>query len=771
MLRYVWLVLVLGLCPWLWGQELKKTQQPQGDELVIRAESGEYDLQGDEIHLRPGRNRLSYGGLEMSAREVWFNQRTRDVRAEGDVVIKLEDGTSWASQKISGNLDTLALEFGAYGFDGDVWHSGGAGGRNTAQGEKTLTDAWLTTCDHYPPHYRLSASSIHHHADNTFSAKNVFLKLGPVPVFYLPYAWGTTDNTQGLIVKPGFSGKRGAYLQLGRIWKLGDDNFTRTYVDMMSKRGIGLGHDTKLTSGAHSHDITLYGLFDEDPPETDSDEGWNRRFREEHDRYRLKWHYRYDWSKQTTLRLNLDFLSDIDMLEDWFRRDYRTIRQPKSYLDVTTHGSWYDASLTVRPRINDFYTVVETLPEVRLDIPRLALGSSPFAYQSTNRLGYYSLKWRNFERSRWSILGDELTGEDDEAWWRDPADYSVFRADTAHFLYLPLSWRDIVTFTPRAGGRLTYYSASSRNKVTGRELADIFLVDDPDVVKRHGRVARYDRDGGEVFRAAWEIGAELRSRLYSDWADITLGAIDGKGLRHVLEPYVNYTFAPEPSHDRDYLYFIDEIDRLERQHFIRFGLDQQWQSRFDGEVRTLARWQNYVDLHFDRGEDSGRHGGDFGSRLDVFPCERFSTWTSLLHDLGEGDIQRGEFGLRYGEEDKFQLSLRYVYRNDHLSRSVYSQGSTLVDLTGESSYLKKWYETADTLQLDMFIPLNSKTSLEIAAEYDFEQSTLSEHRYLLNRQLHCWLMTVGVGWDNGDFEALVMFRLAAFPKVKIDLNL
>ena len=762
-----WLAALL-LAPWALTQDLKALKNVE--EVVIRAESGEYDLKGDEIHLRPGRNRISYGPVEMAAREMWFNQRTRDVRAEGDVVIRLEDGTSWASQRLSGNLDSLALEFGAFGFDGDVWHSGGASGRNTADGEKTLTDAWLSTCDHYPPHYRLSASTIRHHPDNTFSASNVVLKLGGVPVFYLPYAWGTTDNTQGLIVKPGYSGKRGAYLQLGRIWKLGDDNFTRTYVDMMTKRGIGLGHDTEIVRGAHTNQLTLYGLLDSDPPETDSDEGWNRRFREEHDRYRLRWYYRYDHSRQTALRLNLDLLSDIDMLEDWFRRDHRTIRQPKSYLDLTTHGDWYDASVTVRPRLNDFYTVVETLPELRLDIPRLTLGQTPFAYQSETTMGYYSMKWRDFERSRLSILGEELTG-DDVAFRRDPGDYRAFRADTAHSLYLPLSWRDIVTFTPRAGGRLTYYSASSRRRVTQTDLADMLLVDDSDVTYRPGRVERYDRDGGEVFRAAWELGAELRTRLYSDWAQLELKPIGGNGLRHIVEPYVNYTFAPDPSHDRDHLYFFDETDRLERQHFVRFGLDQLWQTRLDGEVRTLARWQNYLDLHFDRGDESGSHGGDLGSRLDLFPSERFSTWTTLLHDLGEGDIQRGEFGLRYGLEDEFRMSLRYVYRNDHLSRSVYSMGSTLVDLTGESSYLKKYYETADTLQLDMFIPIDSKTSFEVSAEYDFEESTLSEHRYLLNRQLHCWIMTLGAGWDNGDFEAVVMFRLTAFPKVKIDLNL
>jgi hypothetical protein len=98
-------------------------------------------------------------------------------------------------------------------------------------------------------------------------------------------------------------------------------------------------------------------------------------------------------------------------------------------------------------------------------------------------------------------------------------------------------------------------------------------------------------------------------------------------------------------------------------------------------------------------------------------------------------------------------------------------GSSLVDLSGESSYLKKRFESADVIVADLFIPLNQITSLEISAEYDFDKSRLSEHRYVLRRQLHCWTMAVGVGWDNNDFEAMIMFQLTAFPKIKIDLNM
>ena len=95
--RMAWLAALL-LAPWALTQDLKALKNVE--EVVIRAESGEYDLKGDEIHLRPGRNRISYGPVEMAAREMWFNQRTRDVRAEGDVVIRLEIGRASCRERV-----------------------------------------------------------------------------------------------------------------------------------------------------------------------------------------------------------------------------------------------------------------------------------------------------------------------------------------------------------------------------------------------------------------------------------------------------------------------------------------------------------------------------------------------------------------------------------------------------------------------------------------------------------------------------------------------
>ena len=234
---------------------------------------------------------------------------------------------------------------------------------------------------------------------------------------------------------------------------------------------------------------------------------------------------------------------------------------------------------------------------------------------------------------------------------------------------------------------------------------------------------------------------------------------------------MNYTFAPDPSHDRDHLYFFDEIDRLDRQHFIRLGLDQRLLTRRDLGRQTVLRLQSYIDFHFDRDEEYDKHPGDLGNRLDFMPRDDLHLWGALLYDVGDGAVHRGEAGARFGKADEANFRFRYIYRSKHLSRSTWSMGSTLVDLTGESGYLKKNFEAANLIKTEFLVPINELTALNVSTEYDFEQGKLAEHMYELRRQLHCWRMALGAGWDNGSFQITVMFQLTAFPNVKIDMNL
>ncbi len=738
---------------------------PKADEIQIEAEELTHLQTSGDVRAK-GNVIVTYGDLQLTAKEASINANTGEFTAIGDVTVTLKDQGSWRAPAVQGNIQKKDFQFGPFRLDGNIWHAGGQAGSYSDGGDKIISDGWLSTCDLHQPHYRLYAKEIVHHQDQTFTAKHVVLRFGPVPVFYLPWLWGSTNvNSIGWIIKPGYSGKYGAYLQVGRLWQneiLGEN---KLYLDLMSKRGIGLGFNSDYSSAQRDLQIQLYGLNDTDTPETSP--GYNRRFATEDKRYRLNTYYRHELQRGLTLRLNVDYLSDIAMLEDWFKRDYRRLEQPKSFADLTYDHRYFSLGLNVRPRINEFYTAVESLPELRLTIPKIALGSTPLHYNSENSLGYYRLKWRNFDRSRQFFipLAEYLANLHG-----DPADYSSFRADTLHTFSLPIELESALSITPRASFRATSYSRSSKNKLSTNDLADIISAENHDSPYNQYPVRYYDSQGGSLTRLAAEFGLEMRSKFWSDWQEYQTPFMQSINWRHIVEPYLNYTFAPEPSEDRDNIYFFDEIDRLQKQHFLRLGIDQRWQTRQANRIRTILRWQSYADVHFDRGEESERCWGDWGNRWEFNPRDDLRFRAVLLHDLGEGEIHRGELGLHLGEEDALSGSLKYLYRNNHLSRSTYSMGSSLLDFTSESGYVKKHFETTDTISATMHLPINAKTRFDINAEYDLEKHRLAKHTYELSRQLHCWTMVLGVGWDYNDFQIMLMFRLTAFPKVKIDLD-
>lgn len=742
----------------------KATLQIQADELSYGVDSAVAQASGNVV--------VDYGKIRMTCQQASVNQQTKDFSASGDVVISMEGQGSWQAPSLHGNLDDATVAFGPFRMDTEVWHLGGDSGESLgADDGQIIKNGWMSTCDCEHPHYRIQAAEIRYNrTDNTVVAKHATLRVGDLPIFYLPWLFGTADDMAGMVFRPGYSGKRGAYLRLGRLWKHTDKGSSQVYVDGMTKRGVGVGQETDYRSDNRDVQTTLYALHDQDPAETRP--GYDRRFRSQDDRFRLKLYLREELAENWSLCLNVDYLSDISMLDDWFRHDWRHWGQPRSFATLSYDNGWLHSAITVRPRLNQFYTVGEQLPEWSLDIPRntlLDLGV-PLVYSSHSSAGFYTMKWRDSDVDRKALIP---ASEYDPRRHGDPEDYRSFRADTLHTLQAPLEFFDAITLTPRASVRATAYSRTSKRRVTQKQLAEWIEADNPDDPSNSWPVdGGYDDRGGSKVRIATELGLEGRSAFTSDWMDAKCDWLEMDGLRHVVEPYFNYTYSGAPSVDREKLYFFDEVDRLQRQNFLRLGLEQRWLTRDDGgHSRTLLSLENYLDIHHRVGDETGRHWGDFGTRLVLQPRSDLRLWGVLLHDVGAGEIQRGEVGVRFGEEETGSFSLKYTYRNDHLSRSVHSMGSSLADFTGESSYLKRYFQTADTISAQVNIPLNSITSLEIGAEYDFEKNNLEEHHYYITRQLHCWTLVGGVGWDDHEFEAVILLRLVAFPNVKLNLNL
>ena len=749
--RLVRLTLALSMAALLTHRGFTQTPN-EGVPLDFQADSTEFQP-GTGAAVLEGNVRIAYDDMLLTADRAELNAQSGQVAAQGN--IQFTRGVlMWQGTEITGNFKTKEFRTDAFRGTSGVWYVKGKSASHAADGTVTTERTQLSTCDQVEhPHYSLNAKRVVYFADGKFRAYHTTLKVGRVPVFYWPLVFGDTEADTGEIeIQPGYSGDWGGFVLLGRQWRIGEATRTKLMLDYRSKRGLALGNRTRIQTARSKSEFLVYGMQDHDPPVTSKAKGenpaYNRGFEVEEERRRVKVSHRDTWlHDDLTLRLKVDALSDIDMLEDWFRREHKKNTQPRSFVDATLDADRFSLSLSARPRLNDFFTVVETLPELRLMVHRQPIGTTGLYYQSETSVGDYAIAWREY---------DQLD--------HPGVDYDTFRADTTHMLHWPARIADKLQIVPRAGFRLTYYGDSSRTKVGIGDLGALFALDDPDL-RRKGTFAVYDDQGGSRTRFAGELGLELKTKFYRVWPDYKLPDWGVDGLRHIVEPYLNYTCISDPTEDRENLYFFDAVDRLIEQNFVRLGLNQRLQTRKARQVYTMANLETYADFHFPTEDD--RDGmGNLGARLQIEPPKKpLKAWTTIVYDVGEGNINRGEVGLSLGRPKQAQLSLAYIYRNEYRARSVYSMGSSLVDFSGENSLLARDFSESHTASLKLRFRINDKTAGRVSCSYDLKQDEFSLKRYEVIRDLHCWKGSLAFQEEEDENAIIFYLSLKAHPGV------
>jgi len=394
---------------------------------------------------------------------------------------------------------------------------------------------------------------------------------------------------------------------------------------------------------------------------------------------------------------------------------------------------------------------MERLPEVRTDFQRQELFKGLY-FQRETSLGYYQMKWRDWDSPR--LLGNRV----------DPKNYSAFRFDMLNMFYYPLKFFDI-NFIPRAGFRMTAYGESSKQAVTADDLNHMIDVNSLGS-NSSANIINYDKKGGSKFRFAGEIGLEVNTKFYRTWQNVKSEILGLNGIRHVLVPYINYTFIPKPSESADHLYYFDEIDRIEENHFIRLGMVNRLQTRRNGKIYEWITMENYWDYFFHESNDFN-HIGDFGTILTFRPTEKVTLRSELLLDLGQtnshdaqayrGNRAAGRPGLSNKYFNRFNISLNwdfaprwnfafgYSYSDDYIQRNPYSMGTTLSAVTASSlffSHKTRGQEISASLH---FPVIDKKTDGYIACSYDVETALFSNLAIGLTRKLHCWSVSAAIG--------------------------
>ena len=169
----------------------------------------------------------------------------------------------------------------------------------------------------------------------------------------------------------------------------------------------------------------------------------------------------------------------------------------------------------------------------------------------------------------------------------DGLDYEAARVDTYQKLLLPQTFFGWLNVTPRVGGRYTYYSTATGPGAT---------TDD-------------------VSRWVFDTGAEVSSKASRLWPEAQNDFFQVDGLRHIIEPSINYAYIPNPNvygtnqvPQFDYqlpslrllpitMPDYNSIDSIQGENVFRFGLHNKLQTKREGQVVNLVDWNVYTDWY------------------------------------------------------------------------------------------------------------------------------------------------------------------------------
>jgi lipopolysaccharide assembly outer membrane protein LptD (OstA) len=550
-------------------------------------------------------------------------------------------------------------------------------------------------------------------------ARDAVLYVGHVPVFYFPYYSRSLDaRANNFNFVPGYRNSWGPFILGTYTWFLNDQLDGVAHLDYRGKRGPGVGPDVNFHLGQWGEgSLRYYYTHDEDPTE---DAAANSPI--PNNRQRVYFAYQAAPYTNLEMRSMVRYQSDTNIIREFFEGEYRQNPQPSTYFEVNKFWQNFSLDTYVQPRLNDFLETVERLPDVRLTGYRQQLGATPVYYESESSAGYY--------RRLFAETNNQPTG----------IDFYAARADTFHQLLLPetlFGWLDV---TPRVGGRFTYYSEAS------------------------GPGATTD----EVNRGVFNTGAELSFKASRLWPDFKSEVFQMDGLRHIIQPSVNYVYVPKPNYagtneipQFDYqlasipqlpIDFPDynSIDSIDSENVIRYGLRNRVQTKRDGHVVDFADWQLYLDWRL-RPNENQTTLSDLYSDLTLRPFSWVTFGSKIRYDIEDGFFRFSFNTVTLSPNNRWSWSFGHWYQRDDFGPSPTALGQ------GDNVLISL-----------LFFRLIEDWGLSASHHYDMRNGIMQEQAYTIYHDMRSWTAALSLRVrDNttgpNDVGVAFTFSLKAMP--------
>jgi hypothetical protein len=314
--------------------------------------------------------------------------------------------------------------------------------------------------------------------------------------------------------------------------------------------------------------------------------------------------------------------------------------------------------------------------------------------------------------------------------------------DSYQSLLMPETFFGWLNVTPRVGGRYTYYSTATGPGATTDDFS----------------------------RWVFDTGAEASAKASRVWPGAQNDFFEVDGLRHIVEPSINYAFIPNPNVSGtnlvpqfDYVMpslrllpitmpEFNSIDSIQGEDVFRFGLHNKLQTKREGQMVNLLDWNVYTDWYINPNTNQTTFS-DLYSDLTARP----RSWLTL-ESLTRYEIQGGEL--------RMSLTTATIRPNNTWSWTV-GQFYLRDDTSGSPTALGIGNNLFTST---MLFRLNENWGFRALHMFEARTGTMQEQDYTIYRDLRSWTAALTIRLRNGgggnpnDFTVAFTFSSKAVPR-------
>jgi hypothetical protein len=266
----------------------------------------------------------------------------------------------------------------------------------------------------------------------------------------------------------------------------------------------------------------------------------------------------------------------------------------------------------------------------------------------------------------------------------------------------------------------------------------------------------------------FNTGAEFSFKASRLWPAAHSDFFEVDGLRHIVEPSVNYAYIPRPNATGtntlpqfDYelpslrLLPIDfpgynSIDSIDSQNVVRLGVHNKLQTKREGQLVNLADWNVYTDWRLQPNAQQTTFA-DLYSDLTIRPRSWLTVDSLLRYDIQDGHMRMSVTTVSLHPQKSWSWTVGQVYLRDDLSPSPIALGP------GDNVFTSS-----------LLFRFNENWGLRASQYYNARTGTLQQHDYSIYRDMRSWTgaLTFLVRNNPGvpqDFTVAFTFWFKAYP--------